>query len=172
MKHKIQIALIALAVIASASAVWSDPSENHSPKTEEHGVPFHGTIQGIEIADVQFPKLFVDGSGSGRATHLGRFTMTYELEVDLLTHQTFGSAVFTAASGHTLFTDIIGLGTPTENPDVASVVEVHSITGGTGRFAGATGSFMREYLLNTVTGVTRGSFKGTIVNHKEKHNKK
>ena len=107
--------------------------------------------------------LFVDGSWSGRATHLGRFTVTYELEVDLLTSETFGSSVFTAANGDSLTTDITGLGTPTENPDVHSIVEVHSITGGTGRFAGATGSFIRKYLLNLVTGVTSGSFDGTIV---------
>src|SRR6185436_9936064 len=41
-------------------------------------VPFHGSIQGVEIGVFQFPKGFVDGSGSGRATHLGRFTVTYE----------------------------------------------------------------------------------------------
>src|SRR4051794_40377984 len=75
----------------------------------EKEVPFRGSIQGVEIADVQFPKLFVDGSGSGKATHLGRFTLAYEVEVDLLTHSTFGSSVFTAANGDTLFTDIIGL---------------------------------------------------------------
>jgi hypothetical protein len=125
--------------------------------------PFKGSIQGVEIADVQFPKLFVDGSGSGKATHLGRFTMTYELEVDLLTHETFGSSLFTAANGDSVFTDIIGLGTPTANPDVVSVEEAHTITGGAGRFAGATGSFIRTYLLNLVTGVTSGSFDGTIV---------
>jgi hypothetical protein len=129
-------------------------------------VPFRGSIQGVEIADLQFSKIFVDGSGSGKATHLGCFTLAYELEVDLLAHETFGSSVFTAPNGDSVFTDIIGRGTPTENPDVASVVEVHTITGGTGRFAGATGSFIREYLLNTVTGVTHGSFKGTIVIHK------
>ena len=128
-------------------------------------VPFRGSIQGVEIADVQFPVLFVDGSGSGRATHLGRFTMTYELEVDLLTHETSGSSVFTAANGDSLSTEITGLGTPTANPDVVSVVEVHTITGGTGRFAGATGSFIRKYLLNLATGVTSGSFDGTIVIH-------
>ena len=126
-------------------------------------VPFHGSIQGVEIGVFQFPKGFVDGSGSGRATHLGRFTVTYELEVDLLTHETFGSSLFTAANGDSLATDITGLGTPTENPDVVSVVEVHTITGGTGRFAGATGNFIRTYLLNLVTGVTSGSFDGTIV---------
>src|SRR6476619_235816 len=70
-------------------------------------VPFRGSFQGVDIADVQFPKLFVDGSGSGNATHLGRFTLAYELEVDLLTLpiESFGSSVFTAANGDSLFTD-------------------------------------------------------------------
>ena len=129
----------------------------------EEQSPIKGSIQGVEIADVQFPKLFVDGSASGRATHLGRFTMTYELEVDFLTSETFGSSVFTAANGDSLTTDITGRGTPTENPDVHSIVEVHTITGGTGRFAGATGTFIRTSLLNLVSGSTSGSFEGTIV---------
>ena len=129
----------------------------------EEQSPIKGSIQGVEIADVQFPRLFVDGSGSGRATHLGRFTMTYELEVDFLTHETFGSSVFTAANGDSLATDITGLGTPTENPDVVSVVEAHTITGGRGRFADVTGNFIRTYFLDRVTGVTSGSFAGTIV---------
>ena len=129
----------------------------------EEQSPIKGSIQGVEIADVQFPRLFVDGSGSGRATHLGRFTVTYELEVDLIAHETFGSSLFTAANGDSLATDITGLGTPTENPDVHSIVEVHTITGGTGRFAGATGTFIKTSLLNLVSGVTSGSFDGTIV---------
>jgi hypothetical protein len=91
--------------------------------------------------------------------------LAYEVEVDLLTHSTFGSSVFTAANGDNVFTDIIGLGTPTENADVHSVVEVHTITGGTGRFAGATGGFIRTSFLNLVTGLTSGSFDGTIVIH-------
>ena len=48
---------------------------------------------------------------------------------------------------------------------VASVVEIHTITGGTGRFAEATGSFIRTYLLDLVTGATAGSFDGTLVLH-------
>jgi len=136
------------------------------PAAAGKGVPFRGSIQGVEIGVFQFPKGFVDGSGSGKATHLGRFTMTYELEVDLLTHETFGSSLFTAANGDSLATDITGLGTPTEN--LVSVVEVHTITGGTGRFAGATGSFIRTYSLNLVTGVTSGSFNGTIAFGKTK----
>jgi hypothetical protein len=134
-----------------------------SSAAAENEVPFRGSIHGVEIADVQFPLLFVDGSGSGNATHLGRFTLTYELEVNLITHETSGSSVFTAANGDSLSTEIEGLGTPTENPDVASVVEVHTIAGGTGRFAGATGNFIRTYFLDLVTGVTSGSFDGIIV---------
>ena len=33
---------------------------------------------------------------------------------------------------------------------------------GTGRFAGATGSFLAERLYDTVDGTTTGSFEGTI----------
>ena len=63
-------------------------------------LPFHGSIDGIEIATLEFPKIFVDGSGSGNGTHLGRFSLSYELEVDLLTlpFETFGSSIFTAAN--------------------------------------------------------------------------
>jgi hypothetical protein len=156
MNLKTQIAIITLAVAASTAVLAGAAAA-------EKQTPIKGSLRGVEIADVQFPKLFVDGSGSGRATHLGRFTMTYELEVDLLTSETFGSSVFTAANGDSLTTDITGHGAPTENPDVRSIVEVHTITGGTGRFAGATGSFIRKYLLNLVTGFTSGSFDGTIV---------
>ena len=134
----------------------------------EKEVPFRGSIQAVEIAEVQFPTLFVDGSGSGNATHLGRFTVTYEVEANLLTHESFGSSVFTAANGDTLSTDFVGRGTPTDNPDIHTLVEVHTITGGTGRFAGATGSFIKKSLLNLVTGVTSGSFNGTIAFGKTK----
>ena len=161
MTLKTQIAVITLAVAASLTAALAGGA------AAEKQTPIKGSLQGVEIAEVQFPKLFVDGSGSGNATHLGRFTLAYELEVDLLTLpiESFGSSVFTAANGDSLFTDIIGLATPTENADVVSIVEVHTITGGTGRFAGATGSFIRKYSLDRVTLVSSGSFDGTIVIH-------
>jgi hypothetical protein len=40
--------------------------------------------------------------------------------------------------------------------------EVMTITGGTGRFADATGSFTLERVINLSTGVSSGSFSGTI----------
>ena len=125
-------------------------------------VPFRGSIQAVESYDSQFPALFVDSSGSGNATHLGRFTVTSEFEVDLLTLAGSGSAQFIAANGNSLFTELTGQAYLTEDPEVFFIVETYTITGGTGRFAGATGSFAAERLLNTVTGVTAGSLEGTI----------
>ena len=129
----------------------------------EEQVPFKGSILAVETSVAQFPTLFVDAIGSGHATHLGRFTVTYELVGNLLTGEGSGSAHFIAANGNSLFTEITGQFSPTENPAVGSVVETYTITGGTGRFDGATGSFTVERLLNFVTGVTSGSFDGTIV---------
>jgi len=131
-------------------------------------VPFKGSIQTLETLDFTgFPLVISSAIGTGNATHLGLFTVTWEVEIDfsLEIPMAIGSGVFTAANGDRLFTDMIGLGTPTEDPDVISIVEVQTITGGTGRFAGATGSFIRESLSNLVTGVTSGSFDGTIVIH-------
>ena len=126
----------------------------------EKQVPFKGSIQAVETFVVQFPILFVQASGSGHATHLGRFTVTYEFEVNIPTFMGLGSAHFIATNGDSLFTEVTGVGTD-PNP-FSSIVEAHTITGGTGRFAGATGSFTVMRLLNTVTGVTSGSFEGTI----------
>ena len=55
-------------------------------------VPFRGSVQALETYDIQFPTMFVDTSGSGNATHLGRFTVTWEFTVNLLTIEGIGSA--------------------------------------------------------------------------------
>jgi len=74
-----------------------------------------------------------------------------------------GSYEFTAANGDTLIADVTGQFGPTaENPRVLLSVETATITGGTGRFADATGTFTIERLFNQVTGLTTGSFEGTI----------
>ena len=76
-----------------------------SPAAAENPVPFKGFVHAVETSHVQFPTLFVDASGSGIATHLGRFTVTYEFEVNLLTIAATGSAQFIAANGDSVFTE-------------------------------------------------------------------
>jgi hypothetical protein len=138
-----------------------------SPADAKKQVPFHGSIQGVEIDVVQPPAtLLVDGSGTGIATHLGRFTVTWDVTVNLSPGPNFGSSSgsfqFIAANGDSIFTELLGQGTPTGTPGINHIVEINTITGGTGRFVGATGSFVLERLVDLMTGITSGSFNGTI----------
>jgi hypothetical protein len=125
-------------------------------------IPFHGSFAAVEIDEVQGTTLLVDGSGTGNATHLGRYTVTFEAVVNLETGAGFGTMIFVAANGDSIFTSFNGQGTPTPEPNIFLVVELETITGGTGRFADATGSFRLERVVDLTTGLSSGSFNGTI----------
>jgi hypothetical protein len=128
-------------------------------------VPFSGSFRAVESHDFQFPTLYVDAVGGGVATHLGRFSLTYESEVDLTILAGSGSAHFVAVNGDDLYAEVTGQAYPTQNPNVVSIVEAYTIIGGTGRFESAIGSVTVMRRLNTLTGVTAGSFQGTILKH-------
>jgi hypothetical protein len=128
-------------------------------------VPFRGSVQGSEIDVFQGPPpgtLAVDGSLTGVATQLGQLTLTYELTVNLADGSATGSGELIAANGDIIFTTIVGQGEPTDTPGLNHIVEIYTITAGTGRFAPAEGSFTLDRLVDLTTGVTSGSFHGTI----------
>jgi hypothetical protein len=150
----VSIALVLLIVAASVSFARA--------ATVDVQVPFSGTIQGIESQTVNFPTLNVEGSGSGNSILLGKFSFHYAGVVNLITFAGTGlSAHFVAANGDTIDAEGHGQGTPSGN--ITYVKEWYTITGGTGRFAGATGKFILNRQVNKVTGVTSGKFDGTIV---------
>jgi hypothetical protein len=128
---------------------------------------FSGPVRSVETANIDFVTLImlVDGSGTGKASHLGRFAYTYEFVVDLSTGIGVGSAEFTTANGDSFSTTITALGVPSGTPGVNHVVEKHTIVGGTGRFAGASGSFTLDRLVGTTstTNLSEGTVDGTIV---------
>jgi hypothetical protein len=152
---------VALALVGPAGA------ELLCPTGTQQGVPFHGTIQGVEADVVTFPTLSVDGSGTGIATHLGRFAVSWLVTVDISTDPSpsTGTFEFIAANGDRLLTDILGEGS---GAPIAHVTEWATITGGTGRFAGATGEFTIRRVVDLSTGGTSGAFGGTILIHKAK----
>ena len=126
-------------------------------------VPFEGTLQGDVAHTAIAPTIdsvVVDAVGT--ASHLGQFTVTIPHLVDRTTRTAVGTYEFTAANGDTLTADFIGHAMPTATPGVLYIVETATITGGTGRFAGATGSFTTERLFDSIDGTTTGSFEGTI----------
>jgi hypothetical protein len=133
-----------------------------SPAPADQQVPFNGSWVSHETYDVQFPVMFVHGTATGNANQFGRYTATYEEHVDLLTGSSVGAITVVAANGDVIFATQTGQGDPTPDPDIFSIVEVSTITGGTGRFAGGTGTFTIARLVNLTTGNSSGSFNGTI----------
>ena len=147
-------ALLLLIVLASTTFAAS---------AAERQLLFKGSLQAVETHVVTFPTFTLDATGSGNATQLGVFTMSFQGQVYVPTLVGTTTATLVAADGSRLFADGLGQGTPTENPNVVSIVEMYTITGGTGRFAGATGSFTVERLIDRPTGVSLGTISGTIV---------
>jgi len=130
--------------------------------SKDQEVPFKGRLEGTAtITPGTPPFVSVSIGGTGNATHLGRFTLEIPHVVNAMNRTSTGTYEFTAANGDTLTAGFTGQATLTA-PGVLSVVEIATITGGTGRFADATGSFTVERLFNQVTGVTTGSFEGTL----------
>ena len=143
------------------------------PAAAQNQVPFKGTIQGQDT-DKGFtsPGMFlVETNGTGIGTLLGKFTFTLETTIDVANLTDTGSAHFKAANGDTIdatFTSAMPTElTPTPDGVVFSIKEVDTITGGTGRFSGAQGSFTvhRTHIVALSadgTHVTFGSFNGAI----------
>ena len=126
-------------------------------------VPFNGSLHAQEKIVSQGPESFVtDGSGGGIATHLGAFTLAWEFTVLLANGTGSGAARYIAANGDQIFMTVVGQSEPTGTPGVFRIVEIETITGGTGRFEGAKGSFTVERLIDLATFVSSGSFHGTI----------
>ena len=129
-------------------------------------LPFHGSLDGVETAVPHPPTVDVQSTGGGEATHLGRFTATFHALVTLPAGTAVGEFTFVAANGARLFATFTGQSAPTSVAGVVSIHEIATITGGTGRFEDATGSFTIDRLLNQVTHISSGSFSGTIdLNH-------
>ena len=151
---RLRTSLIAVAIVFSLAG----------PVAAAEEVPFKGSLDAVvTITPLDPPVASVLIEGTGNATQLGRFT----IEVNALVNQAtrtgigLGTIVFTAANGDTLTAEGSGQATLVA-PGVLSIVEPTTITGGTGRFAGATGSFVVERTFFVAAGVTTGSFAGTI----------
>ena len=147
---------------ANLSIASSEANARAGVLSNDLEVPFKGRLEGTAtITPGTPPFLSVSIEGTGNATHLGRFTVEIPHVVNATNRTSTGTYEFTAANGDTLTAGFTGQATLTA-PGLLSVIETASITGGTGRFADATGSFTVKRLFNQVTGVTTGSFEGTI----------
>jgi hypothetical protein len=127
--------------------------------TENVDLPFRGTVKSVEKTPFSDPGTVISTDiGTGVATHLGAFAWYSEFVID----GPFGTgtATLTAANGDQLLATVHAVGTLAEGG--FDIVETNTITGGTGRFAGASGTFTLERFVSGVTFRTTGTFAGTI----------
>ena len=152
-RHPLFVGLVAAFAVSLASVAVSAVAAE---------TPFKGTANAVETSEFAFPILSVTRDGTGTATYLGKYTSHLTAQVNVLTSHATGAATFTAANGDTLTATVDGQSTPTTIPGVISIVETYTITGGTGRFADATGTITLKIILTQATGVSSGTFSGAI----------
>lgn len=141
---------------ATSAGIWGTSASSAAAQS----VPLKGSFQGTQASTpLQPPFVLVNGSGTGNATHLGWFTVEFPHTVNFATRTGEGTFTFTAANGDTLTADFTGQAQP---GPIVSIVENATITGGTGRFAGATGAFTMRRSFDPGAGTTEGSFAGTM----------
>lgn len=144
------LAVLALAVTLAAPVAAADE------------VTFKGRLAGtVAVTPLDPPLASVLIEATGNATQLGTFTLQVPHLVNQATRIGQGTYVFTASNGDMLTADFSGQAMLVE-PGVLTTHETAVITGGTGRFAGATGSFIADRTFYVVTGQTVGSFEGSV----------
>jgi hypothetical protein len=105
-------------------------------------VPFKGNIM-VTFQLLQGPPVINQIiSGNGTATHLGNWTFSANVMINVTTPPPFrvtGTAMFTAANGDHFYSNVSGVSIPIGNDSIRSEI-THTITGGTGRFQNASGT--------------------------------
>jgi hypothetical protein len=130
--------------ISPASAMVAPAS---TPTQGGAELPFRGSFTLATSAVTDCPPtcppeiLRITGTAEGTATQLGRFTATFVDNLNLATATSTGTFDFTAADGAQLFATTTGSEDQFIPPNVSHITIVAEIVGGTGRFAGATGTF-------------------------------
>ena len=132
-------------------------------QTETRGgtdLPFSGSYTSV----IEVPPPSAAGTVEGTAAHLGRFTG--RLTAEVTGNTATGKFTFIAANGDQLSGTFVGEGVFMP-PNTATRNEVATIENGTGRFAGATGTFTMVTVdtidfANGGTATGYGSFEGRI----------
>jgi hypothetical protein len=130
-------------------------------------LPFIGSSenQAISAVPVDEEHVFVTTIGSGHATHLGKFTFVSPHVSGLFDFSIEGIQIMTAANGNELHTTVSGnlhlfvdeMGHLYLIGDIAG-----AITGGTGRFENATGSFTFSLIFDMASLHSTATIKGMI----------
>lgn len=151
----ILMSLLALAVVTPSAAVAAQGGTDR---------PLKGTGSGTLTFDFATSPIPATAEGTAHFSHLGKSTYTQDFRITatgLTTYALAGTETIVAANGDMLFATSTGAG---ENPVfvVGQTFEtplVFTITGGTGRFAGASGTQTATFttVIDSIAGTTIAS---------------
>lgn len=155
---KWRISIVVLALIIGQAAL-----ANLAFGADE--VPFKGSDRG----GFQLPGACPGGNlervvinGTGHATQLGAYAYAATECFDPVSGAFAGSSTLTAANGDALTGTYEGQVSVTGDPNVIAYEEELEVTGGTGRFAGATGTLQVAGLANLLTLEYNQTLTGTL----------
>src|SRR5947199_9920676 len=95
-------------------------------------LPLKGTLTGVEVDQFEPPNtIVVNGTGSGNATHLGLFTVEYEVSVDLGGGRSIKKNNFVSDNGDSLFCEGNGKSNDTAITGGHIINEFYTITSDT-----------------------------------------
>jgi len=127
-------------------------------------VPFRGSFSTTFQSVLQFPFLYVTVEGQGNVSHLGLTSaFTDNQVVNLITGSATATYTLTAANGDTVVLEMSFQST--QVPGGVTFAGDYTVTGGTGRFYGATGGGVlagSAFLTGPNDGVGSFSVAGTI----------
>jgi hypothetical protein len=129
-RFTIIIALLGIAAVSPATALGKAKGTDRPSSGKSSSTTTVNLATGIGSVE-----------GSGQLSHIGSFTFTNDITSFTLTGDTFSftlTAVIVAANGDEIYTTATGNGTLTATGSEATLVS--TITGGTGRFADASGT--------------------------------
>jgi hypothetical protein len=115
--------------------------------------PARGKGSGTTTFDTSTVPFAATNQGTARIAHLGNTTYSSDYTITPGAGGTFsvaGTTEFVAANGHRLFTEFTGSGHGT-GPTTSEATVHGTITGGTGRFEGASGSLTTDVLTETTS---------------------
>lgn len=141
------VAILGLLVLGLASVATAGPSDRPFKGSASGDVTFNFVGQEVcPTSDLFYGDLATDSQARGNASHMGRIEMTSRHCTPAGDAVTGGEMTLTAANGNEVYVDYAG-SAPFPVAGVTEFVEVtldFTITGGTGRFADATGGGVME----------------------------
>jgi len=145
-----RLPLAAVLVLISASALAAQ-------------VNVTGVLAGNDIGTDQAGILQASGSGTGTASHIGQFRYLIQATVNPA-GSSEGVFLLVFSNGDLIYGSLAGQGDtpPPPPPALAHITEQLTITGGTGRFKGASGTVTFNRLVDTSTFPFYDSYSGTL----------